>query len=200
MFTGIITHLGKINKSQNNSKKDLLLEISIEKNLVKRKLEIGCSIAINGICLTLISKKISGKNLLLSFQASKETCDKTTLSKLKIAEIVNLEFALRVGDELGGHFVLGHVDEIAKISTIKKVKDSTEFTFLTSTKLMKFIAAKGSIVINGVSLTVNEVIKNSFSVNIIPHTFTHTNFKNLKKGDAVNLEIDALARYVLKSC
>jgi riboflavin synthase len=198
MFTGIITHFGKVKNLKNNKAKDLLLEISTEKSAVKRKLEIGCSIAINGVCLTLISKKISEKNYIFSFQASKETCKKTTLEKLEIGEIVNLEFALRVGDELGGHIVSGHVDEIGKISAIKKIKDSHQFTFKISKDLMKFVATKGSIVINGVSLTVNEVLKDSFSVNIIPHTFINTNFKNLKTGDFVNIEIDTIARYLYK--
>lgn len=196
MFTGIITHLGKISAIKNNAKKDLLLEVSLVKKTVIRKLEIGCSIAVNGACLTLISKKNSAENILLSFQVSKETCAKTTLENFAIGEIVNVEFALRVGDELGGHMVLGHVDEVAKIIAVKKIKDSTRFTFSASTKIMRFIAAKGSVVLNGVSLTVNEAEKNSFSVNIIPHTFLHTNFKNLKNGDFVNLEIDTIARYL----
>ena len=197
MFTGIISHLGKVSAIKNNAKKDLLLVISLAKKTVARKLEIGCSIAINGVCLTLISKKIIRDDILLSFQASQETCVKTTLEKFKIDEIVNVEFALRVGDELGGHMVLGHVDEIAKIALVKKIKDSTRFDFSASKKIMRFIAAKGSVVLNGVSLTVNRVDKNSFSVNIIPHTFLHTNFCNLKTGDFVNLEIDAIARYLI---
>lgn len=196
MFTGIISHLGKISAVKNNAKKDLLLSVSLVKKSVVRKLEMGCSIAINGVCLTLVSKKNSGENIELSFQASKETCEKTTLEKFKINEIVNVEFALRVGDELGGHMVLGHVDETAKITAVKKIKDSWRFSFAASKKIMRFIAPKGSVVINGVSLTVNEVEKNYFSVNIIPHTFLHTNFHNLKTGDFVNLEIDTIARYL----
>jgi riboflavin synthase len=196
MFTGIITHLGKISAVKNNAQKDLLLEVFLLKKSIARKLEMGCSIAINGVCLTLISKKNIGENVALSFQASKETCTKTTLEKFKINEIVNIEFALRVGDELGGHMVLGHVDEIAKIAAVKKIKDSWRFDFAASKKIMRFIAKKGSVVLNGVSLTVNEVEGNSFSVNIIPHTFLHTNFHNLKTGDFVNLEIDTIARYL----
>ncbi len=196
MFTGIITNLGKVEKLEINNKKDALIVISCEKKNLKRKLEIGCSIAINGICLTLISKKILKENYLFSFQASNETCEKTTLEKLKIGEIVNLEFALRVGDELGGHMVLGHVDEVAKIVEIKKIKQSTKFTFSSSKKIMRFVAKKASIVINGVSLTINEVSGKNFSVNIIPHTLENTNFKHLKVGNLVNLEIDAIARYL----
>jgi riboflavin synthase len=196
MFTGIITHLGKVEKIEINNKKDALFVISCQKKNLKRKLEIGCSIAINGICLTLISKKILKENYLFSFQASNETCEKTTLEKLKIGEIVNLEFALRVGDELGGHMVLGHVDEVAKIVEIKKIKQSTKFTFSSSKKIMRFIAPKASVVLNGVSLTINEVSGANFSVNIIPHTLENTGFKQLKVGNLVNLEIDAIARYL----
>lgn len=198
MFTGIITNLGKVEKLEINSKKDALIVISCAKKNLKRKLEIGCSIAINGVCLTLISKKTIKENYLFSFQASKETCEKTTLPKFKIGEIVNLEFALRVGDELGGHMVLGHVDEIAKISEIKKIKESTKFTFSSSKKIMRFITKKASVVINGVSLTVNEVNGEKFCVNIIPHTIENTNFKHLEVGNLVNLEIDAIARYLEK--
>jgi riboflavin synthase len=193
MFTGIITHLGKISELKKNPKKDLLLKISVV-GKINRKLVIGCSIACNGICLTLIEQKKS----LLSFQASKETCEKTTLENWKIGEEINLEFALRAGDELGGHMVLGHVDGTAKILAIQPIKDSKKFTFSTKKELMKFIAEKGSVTINGASLTVNEVEKNSFSVNLIPHTIANTAFKNAAVNDFINLEIDVIARYVLR--
>lgn len=193
MFTGIITHLGKISELKKNPKKDLLLKISVV-GKINRKLVIGCSIACNGICLTLIEQKKS----LLSFQASKETCEKTTLENWKIGEEINLEFALRAGDELGGHMVLGHVDGTAKILAIQPIKDSKKFTFSTKKELMKFIAEKGSVTINGASLTVNEVEKNSFSVNLIPHTIANTAFKDSAVNDFINLEIDVIARYVLR--
>jgi riboflavin synthase len=193
MFTGIITHLGKISELKKNPKKDLLLKISVV-GKINRKLVIGCSIACNGICLTLIEQKKS----LLSFQASKETCEKTTLENWKIGEEINLEFALRAGDELGGHMVLGHVDGTAKILAIQPIKDSKKFTFSAKKELMKFIAEKGSVTINGASLTVNEVEKNSFSVNLIPHTIANTAFKDSAVNDFINLEIDVIARYVLR--
>lgn len=204
MFTGIITHLGILKEIKTNNKKDLLLKISVcsakdegKKGVTKkinRKLEIGCSIACNGICLTLIEKK----NNVFSFQASKETCEKTTIKNWKIGQKINLEFAMRLGDEFGGHMVLGHVDDIAKIKKITPVKDSKEFIFETKKELMKFIAKKGSVTLDGVSLTVNEVKKNSFSVNLIPHTIANTTFNNTVVDDLVNLEIDAIARYVEK--
>ena len=193
MFTGIITHLGKISELKKNPKKDLLLKISVV-GKINRKLAIGCSIACNGICLTLIEQKKS----LLSFQASRETCEKTTLENWKIGEEINLEFALRAGDELGGHMVLGHVDGTAKILAIQQIKDSKKFTFSTKKELMKFIAEKGSVTLNGASLTVNKVEKNSFSVNLIPHTIANTAFKKAAVNDFVNLEIDVIARYVLR--
>ncbi len=193
MFTGIITHLGKISELKKNPKKDLLLKISVV-GKINRKLAIGCSIACNGICLTLIEQKKS----LLSFQASRETCEKTTLENWKIGEEINLEFALRAGDELGGHMVLGHVDGTAKILAIQPIKDSKKFTFSTKKELIKFIAEKGSVTLNGASLTVNEVKKNSFSVNLIPHTIANTAFKNATVNDFINLEIDIIARYVLR--
>jgi riboflavin synthase len=195
MFTGIITHLGEISKLTFNEKNDLLLEISTAQKIT-RDLALGCSIACNGICLTLVSKKISEEKTSLTFQASKETCDKTTIGTWKVGQIINLEFALRVGDELGGHMVLGHVDACAKITEISKVKDSQKFTFVAPKELMPFIAKKGSVTLDGISLTVNEVKKNCFSINAISHTIENTSLKNAKVEDLVNLEIDALARYV----
>jgi len=198
MFTGIITHLGKIEALKFNSKKDCLLKISTSK-IAKRNLEIGCSIACNGICLTLIEKKIAGAKNIFSFQASDETASKTTLTKWQVGDEINLEFSMRLGDEFGGHMVLGHVDATAKIKAVAQVQDSHKFTFETPKKFTKFITQKGSVTLNGVSLTVNEVQKNSFSVNIIPYTFAHTNFKNLRAGDLVNFEIDTIARYLQKA-
>ncbi len=198
MFTGIITNIGKVEKVKKNESSDLLLTISLPEKSFKRKLEIGCSIACNGICLTLITKKNLQKAVFLSFQASKETCDKTTISNWEKDQKINLEFALRVGDELGGHMVLGHIDDVIKITKIKKIKESHQFTFLAPKNLMKFISEKGSVTIDGTSLTVNEVNKNSFSVNIISHTLENTIFSNYKIGDQLNIEIDAMARYVYK--
>ena len=196
MFTGIITHQGIINEIKFDAKKDALLQIKINKNQIKRTLKIGCSIASNGICLTLIKKTIKDKFLLLDFEASKETCNKTTLKNWQKNQEINLEFAMKINDEFGGHLVQGHVDDIAEIKSIKPVQDSWEFVFSYPQNLQKFIAKKGSITIDGTSLTVNEVDVNKFSVNIIKHTFENTIFKNYHKGDKVNLEIDSIARYL----
>lgn len=196
MFTGIITHLGTVESLERNDKKDLLITIST-KNVTGRKLEIGCSIACSGICLTLVSKKKSGTKNIFSFQASKETLNKTTLKNWQIGDLINLEFSLRMGDEMGGHLVSGHVDGQAEILEIQAInKDSQKFTFKAKKDLMAMIAKKGSITLDGVSLTVNEAIDNSFSVNLIWHTLQNTRFKNSQAGDLVNLEIDLLARYL----
>ena len=194
MFTGIITHIGKVEKLTKSKKNDLLLEISVTQK-ISRKLDIGCSIACSGICLTLVShKKSRGKNIF-SFCVSKETCDKTTVGDWQIGDEINVEFSLRLGDELGGHIVLGHVDGTAQIKALRQIKDSKKITFFAEKNLLKFIAKKGCIALNGVSLTVNEVDKKSFSVNLISHTLAHTTFKNAALGQFVNLEIDSLIRY-----
>jgi riboflavin synthase len=198
MFTGIITNLATVESVNRNNSQDLLLKISATKDKIERNLEIGCSIACNGICLTLIEKKILAKKVIFSFQASNETCSKTTLKNWQIGQKINLEFALRMGDEFGGHMVLGHVDATAKITKITRIKDSHKFTFSAPKNLMKFISQKGSVTLDGVSLTVNQVQKNQFSVNIISHTIANTAFKNAAAGHLVNLEIDAIARYVAK--
>ncbi len=195
MFTGIVTNLGIVESLKRNSKKDLLLEISTKKTAA-RKLEIGCSIACNGICLTLVSKKKVGVKNIFAFQASAETLSKTNLKNWQIGDLVNLEFSLRMGDEMGGHIVSGHIDGCAKISKIEPIQDSHRFTFTAEKDLLRFIAKKGSVTLDGVSLTVNEVTKNSFDVNLIEHTIKNTRFQAAQVGDLVNLEIDLLARYL----
>jgi riboflavin synthase len=196
MFTGIITHFGEVHSLNIKKSRDLLLKISTNKREVKRTLEIGCSIACNGICLTLIKKEIIGKKIIFSFEASKETCNKTTLKNWNIGQKINLEFALRMGDEFGGHMVLGHVDSICEIVKIEPIKNSHKFTFLAPKNLLKFISPKCSTTLDGISLTVNDVTKNHFSVNVISHTINNTNLDNSKVGDFVNLEIDVIARYI----
>jgi riboflavin synthase len=195
LYTGIITDSGVVSDLKYIKNQDLLIKIAIDSK-IKRKLEIGCSIAINGVCQTLIAKeKLRGK-IILSFQASNETLRKTTIKNWQIGNLVNVEFSLRIGDELGGHIILGHVDNIAEIITIKKIKASHKIVLKTKKDLLKFIVKKGSICLDGVSLTVNEVKNDQFSINLIPYSFANTNFKILKEGDLVNLEIDPLARYL----
>lgn len=194
MFTGIITHIGVVEEIKFSPKKDCLLAISAT-DKIAHKLEIGCSIACDGICLTLI-KQVKNK---FYFQASEETCAKTAVKKWFVGKKINLEFALRVGDEFGGHIVSGHIDGCAKLKTLKPVKDSMTMTFeleKNSANLAKFIAAKGSICLNGISLTVNKSEKKLFTVNIIPHSLSNTNLAEIKVGDLVNVEIDLIARYL----
>ncbi len=194
MFTGIITNIGAVQRLSYSSNQDLLITIEL-KDQINRNLETGCSIACNGACLTLIKKETS----TLFFQASPETLRKTNIKDWQVGDKINLEFALKIGDELGGHLVSGHIDDVVKILKIKSVNnDSWKFSIELPKDLKKFIAPKGSVVLNGVSLTVNEVADNNFSVNIIKHTFDHTNFSNLKAGDHLNLEVDLIARYLDK--
>ena len=138
----------------------------------------------------------SKNNLKLSFDVSNETIDCTNFSKLKIGSKINLEKSLRMGDEISGHFVFGHVDEVSKLLSIKKIKGSHQLKFSKPKKLNKYIAKKGSIAVNGVSLTVNSTDSKSFSVNIVPYTWSHTNFYELKVNSLINVEVDMLARYV----
>jgi riboflavin synthase len=195
MFTGIITNQGVVVDLGYSSNQDLLLKIATNGD-IKRSLNIGCSIAINGVCLTLIAKQKLASKTILSFQVSKQTLKNTSLKNWQIGKLVNLEFSLMVGDELGGHMVLGHVDDVAKITKISKIKASHKMTFSAKKSLLRFIAKLGSVCLDGVSLTVTGVTNNLFSINLIPHSFNHTNFKELKIGDEVNIEIDPIARYL----
>ncbi|NBX52759.1 MAG: riboflavin synthase [Proteobacteria bacterium] len=198
MFTGIITHQATIKKINFIANKDTLLTIEIPKKQIKRKLKIGCSIACNGICLTLISQKILSENLQLSFQASQETLQKTTLKNWRSKEKINIELSMRLNDEFGGHLVSGHIDCTTKIIGIKKIKDSWQFDFATPKDFKKFLSPKGSIAINGTSLTLNQVNDKFFSINIIEHTIKNTTFQFAKIEDLVNLEIDLIARYLFQ--
>jgi len=195
MFTGIITDIGKISELNFSQEKDCELAILPQKEIL-RSLDIGCSIACNGICLTLIKKEKSQ----LYFQASKETCEVTNIKNWRIGQEINIEFALRIGDELGGHMVSGHVDGCAKLKDLQPIQNSVKMTFeLTddSKNLAKFIAKKGSICLDGVSLTVNNSEENIFNVNIIEHSLQNTTLGALAIGDLVNVEIDLVARYIL---
>ena len=195
MFTGIIETTGKII----SLKKDKAnLEIGIESSIAK-ELKIGQSIAHNGVCLTV--EKISSAKKLYLVTAVKETLDKSNLGLLKKGDVVNLERSLKVGGRLDGHFVQGHVDCTATCSDIQKQNGSFIFKFeIQNSKSgnQNLLIDKGSICINGVSLTLIEVNKNIFSVAIIPHTFKHTNFSTMKKGDSVNIEFDVLGKYIQK--
>lgn len=189
MFTGIITDIGQIEEIS-NKKGDLIIEVSTDYEI--NTIDIGASISHNGVCLTVIEKK--EKSYLV--QISNETIEKSNFNNLQIGDKFNLERALKIGDELGGHMVLGHVDSIATVKSIENIQESYKIDFEVDDVWKKFISQKGSVTLNGTSLTVNEVVGNVFSVNIIPHTWSETTFKYAKIGDEVNLEVDTIARYV----
>ena len=196
MFTGIVSHLGRISEISHPDDWELLVNVintGQSNNSFKiDTIAIGASISCSGICLTL--KKISNNTLF--FDVSDETREKTNFSTWKVGSLINLERSLKVGDELGGHFVYGHVDTTAIIKYIKKINGSYKITFNINENFSKYFAPKGSASVDGVSLTVNDVGKDFFSVNIIPHTWLNTSFKNYEVGTLVNIEFDILMRYL----
>lgn len=190
MFTGLIQDIGRVTKVEQQDK-GLKLRI-VADNLDLSREKIGASISCSGCCLT--ATEISGQQF--SVEVSAESLSKTHIGDWKEGVNVNLEPSLRMGDELGGHFVFGHIDGLATLTSIKEDGESYRMTIKPPSELMKFIAPKGSITLDGISLTVNEVSKDSFGVNIIPHTWEHTTLQHRKKGDKIHIEIDMLARYV----
>ena len=197
MFSGIIAALGVVKNITYDDiysfdieiKKINLEEFEEPNNLIK----IGCSISCSGVCLTLTKKKYN----ILTFDVSKETMNKTNLSNWKIGNLVNLERALRVGDEIGGHFVTGHVDTVLELQKIIEEDGSRILYIKLNDEISPYIASKGSITIEGISLTVNEVNNDYFNVNIIPFTWDNTNLRKIKVNDFVNVEIDLLSRYLV---
>ena len=195
MFTGIVIDVGII-KSLKKTKKEIEMTIYTE-NIVS--LKEGMSISCAGICLTVVSFKNYEKGYLFNVFASNETLSKTTLSNYEEGNRINLEKSLALGDEMDGHIVQGHVDGVAEITKIERDGESTRFTFKIEPNLVKFIAPKGSVALDGTSLTVNNVDNDKFDVNLIPYTLAHTTWKHNSKGDRVNIEVDILSRYVLNN-
>ena len=196
MFTGIITDVGEIAKIEKI--KDTSAKILCTYSL--SEVELGASICCDGVCLTVTDYGITGDKNWFSVDISSETISKTIIGDKdfgwKAGRKVNLERSLKLGDELGGHIVTGHIDGTGCIEKIIEIQGSTQVTFQTNTKLAKFIAEKGSITLNGTSLTVNHVEASSFDINFIPHTKDNTTWKKMCIGEKVNIEIDILARYV----
>lgn len=190
MFTGIITDIGTVRAVARNG--DTRFEINTAYDLAT--VELGASISCNGCCLTVVEKG-SG---WFAIQASAETLSKTTLGSWGQGTRINLERALKIGDELGGHIVSGHVDGLGEIVSIASEGESKRFRIRVGDELARFIAPKGSVAVDGTSLTVNEVERNVFGVNIIPHTQTATTWGGMHEGQRVNIEIDMLARYVAR--
>lgn len=195
MFTGIITDIGKVLELE--QKGDLRARIGTSFDV--DGIDIGASIACDGVCLTVIALGRDPQNWF-DVEISAESVDVTNIGKdgWAVGKRINLERALKVGDELGGHIVSGHVDGVAIIEAITDEGDSTRITFSAPDALARFIAQKGSVALNGTSLTVNEVDKNTFGVNLIPHTKQVTNWGDVKVASRINLEIDTLARYVAR--
>ncbi len=192
MFTGIITDQGRVRSITKPG--DTLIEIETSYDVAG--IAIGASIACSGPCLTVVKRGVTDGQGWFAVEASAETLSRTTIGDWKVGAPVNLERALKVGDELGGHIVTGHVDGVGKIVALRQEGQSWRFSFQAPSELMRYIAQKGSICVEGISLTVNEVEGDVFGVNLIPHTFEHTTLGRMTTGQSVNLEIDALARYV----
>jgi riboflavin synthase len=190
MFTGIITDIGTIRSVAHAG--DTRFEIST--GFDTAQIVLGASIACSGACLTVIETGAGW----FAIEASAETLSKTSLGSWQTGTRINLEQALRIGDELGGHIVSGHVDGLARVVSITAEGDSHRVVLETPPELAKFIAPKGSVALNGVSLTVNEVDDIQFGVNIISHTWAQTTFDTIAVDDHMNMEIDMLARYVAR--
>ena len=193
MFTGIISDVGTIIEVTHMGDTRFVIETSYDTHSI----DIGASIACSGVCLTVI-EKMQSPSLRFAVEASAETLNVTTAKNWAVGTKLNLERALKMGDELGGHIVSGHVDGIAEIKSIEPDGDSLRFVFAAPEALAMFIASKGSVTLDGTSLTVNEVRGNNFGVNMIPHTQAVTTWGQSKSGDLINIEIDVLARYVAR--
>jgi riboflavin synthase len=194
MFTGIIREIGTLLSRRDTG--DTYLRIACLR--APETIEIGASIACSGICLTVLETGTDNGRHWFEASASAETKARTTLGGWQPGQRINLEPALRLGDEMGGHIVSGHVDGVGEITAIRPEGDSHRLTIRVPPALARFIASKGSICVDGISLTVNEVDSETFGVNIIPHTWSVTSLAGAEPGGRVNLEIDLLARYVAR--
>ena len=192
MFTGIITDLGTVMDATRGAATSARFRIGTAYDM--KTVDMGASIACNGCCLTVVEKGADW----FAVDVSIETLARTTLESWTAGKRINLERALKAGDELGGHIVSGHVDGVATVEDITEIEGSKRFKIAPPPELMKFVAEKGSVTLDGVSLTVNEVKDKSFNVMIIPHTQSVTSFGALESGARLNMEIDLLARYVAR--
>jgi riboflavin synthase len=190
MFTGIVTHLGRVQRVEGTADRRLW----IASELGADRLPPGASVAHSGVCLTVV-ETAAGAHLV---EASAETLARTTLGDWREGTAVNLETSLRLGDELGGHFVFGHVDAVAGLLEIEPVGESWRLVVALAPELASMVAVKGSIAVDGISLTVNAVGADRFELMIVPYTWEHTTLAERAVGDRVNLEVDMLARYVAR--
>jgi len=194
MFTGIVEGVGKIRKISKVTKKRSAIQMLVDLGKHGKGLKIGQSVALNGVCLTVTKLSKTG----CTFEMIEETTKKTDLGNLKPGGIVNIERSLKADARLEGHFVLGHVDGVGIIKKIQKKPNEIQIWFEVPKKLAKYIVNKGSIAIDGISLTVADIKNNLASVCLIPHTVEVTNFKTKNVGDKVNIETDILGKYILK--
>jgi len=196
MFTGIVTDVGEVTAVEPRAKG--LARLKIVCSYDPDTIDIGASIACSGVCLTVVGRGRDGNRGWFTLDAAAETLRVTTVGTWRPGTRLNLERALKVGDELGGHIVAGHADGVAHVSAREDLTDMVQFTFRAPAELGRFIAPKGSVALDGVSLTVNEVRGDEFSVLIIPHTLAATTLGALGVGDRVNLEVDLMARYAAR--
>ena len=194
MFTGIVEGIGKVEKITKNTKNRSAIQMTVNLGKHFKGLKIGQSVALNGVCLTVT--KLSKPNCV--FEMIEETTKKTDLGNLKPGGVVNIERSLKAGDRLEGHFVLGHVDGVGIIKKIQKKPKEVQIWFDVPKNLAKYVVKKGSIAVDGISLTVVDIKKNLASVCLIPHTIEVTNFQTKRIGDKVNIETDILGKYILK--
>ncbi len=191
MFTGIITDIGEVIGREGG-------RFAIRSHYDPDTIDLGASIACDGVCLTVTSLRPDGQGSAFTLDVSNETLSKTTLGGWAPGRAINLERALKAGDELGGHLVSGHVDGQARILSAMQDGESVRFLLEALPEHARFIAPKGSVALDGTSLTVNEVMGPRFGINLIPHTLTQTTWGRKKPGDLVNLEVDMFARYVAR--
>ncbi len=196
MFTGIVTGLGEVTAVE--ARAENLARLTIACNYPAEVIDIGASIACSGVCLTVTARGTSGNRSWFAADAAAETLHVTTVGRWRPGTRINLERALKVGDELGGHIVTGHVDGLGVLIARDDLTDMAKLTFRIPAELSRFIARKGSVAVDGVSLTVNETSDDSFSVMIIPHTLEVTTLQALRIGDEVNFEVDLMARYAAR--
>jgi riboflavin synthase len=196
MFTGIVTDVGEVLVIEERA--EGLRQLVIGCAYDSASIDIGASIACSGVCLTAVATGKHGNRDSFTVDAAAETLALTTVGRWQQGRRINLERSLKIGDELGGHLVSGHVDGLAMVMSRQDLTDMARFTLRVPPALKRFIAQKGSVALDGVSLTVNEVNDDTFSVLIIPHTLSVTTFGTLKAGDAINLEIDVMARYAAR--
>jgi riboflavin synthase len=195
LFTGIVSDLGVLASAKPSRG---LVRLRIFCRYPARGIALGASILCDGICMTVVAKGGGSKGNWFEVEAGAETRKLTTVSQWKVGKKINLERALKLGDELGGHMVTGHVDGIARVVSRKSLGDMARIRLRAPKALSRFVAAKGSITLDGISLTVNEVEGEEFGVFIIPHTLAVTNWKAIKPGAKVNLEVDLMARYAAR--